>query len=150
MLVAFDTSLLVAALREAHPHHLRAARWLAAAKRGHFRAIAPGPVLSETFSALTSIPGLRLKRSVAHALLTALLDQVELHPVSREAHVLAMARCARMGLVSGAIFDAVIMAAAEEANVDAVVTFNVTDFERFRAEGGPRVVLPPDPPAVAF
>ena len=74
----------------------------------------------------------------------------ELHPVSREAHVLAMARCGRMGLVSGAIFDAVIMAAAEESNVDAIVTFNVTDFERFRAEGSPRIVLPPEPPAVAF
>lgn len=139
MLVAFDTSLLVASLREAHPHHLRAAPWLAAAKRGEFRAIAPGPVLSETFSALTSIPGLRLRPSVAHLLLTALLDQVELQPVSREAHVLAMARCGRM-----------IVAAAEEANVDAIVTFNVTDFERFRAEGGPRIVLPPDPPAVAL
>lgn len=77
MFVAFDTSLLVAALREAHPHHHRAAPWVAEAKSGGLKALAPAPVLSETFSALTAIPGLRIKPSVARSLLAAVLDYVD-------------------------------------------------------------------------
>ena len=148
MFVAFDTSLLVAGLREAHPHHDRALPWLAAATAARIRAIAPASVVAETFAALTAVPGLRLKPRLAQALLTDLLEHVEFRSVSREAQADAIERCARLGAVSGAIFDAVIMACADEAHVEAIITFNVADFERFRQAEGPRVIAPPDPPAV--
>lgn len=148
MLVAFDTSVLVAGLREPHPHHLRAEPWLAAAMAGRVRAILPAQVLSEAYSTLTAVPGLRIRPSAANSLLARLLDHLEYAPVSLAAQRRALGSCTRLGLVSGAIFDAVIMATAEEAGAEAMVTFNGGDFERFRSAEGPRVIVPPDPPAV--
>lgn len=52
MLVAFDTSVVVAALREAHLHHLEP--WLARAMTGDVPGVLPAQVLAEAYSALTA------------------------------------------------------------------------------------------------
>lgn len=82
-------------------------------------------------------------------MLSRLLDHMQYQAVSLDAQKRALETCTRLGLVSGAIFDAVIMSTAEEAGAQVIVTFNGSDFERFRTADGPRVIVPPDPPAVS-
>lgn len=150
MLVAFDTSVVVAALRETHPHHLRAEPWLAKAMTGNVRGLLPAQVMAETYSTLTAAPGVRIRPKAARSLIERLLEHMEYAPASLAAQRRALETCTRLGLTSGAIFDAVIMATAAEAGAGAIVTFNGVDFERFRTADGPRVIVPPDPPAVTL
>ena len=59
----------------------------------------------------------------------------------------AVSRCAERGFRSGAVFDAIHLAVAEAARVDALATFNARDFERLSTAGSPRVVVPLESPA---
>jgi predicted nucleic acid-binding protein len=81
-------------------------------------------VLAEAYSTLTAVPGLRIKPAAANSLVGRLVDRLEYAPVSLAAQMRALETCSRLGLTSGAIFDAVIMATAEEAGADMIVTFN--------------------------
>jgi predicted nucleic acid-binding protein len=62
----------------------------------------------------------------------------------------ALARCTARTLTSGIVFDALHLVTAEEAGADAMLTFNHADFVRLTDVGSPRIVVPPDPPAVAL
>lgn len=64
--------------------------------------------------------------------------------VTQEVADVAVRRCIGIGASSGAIYDAIHLAAAEAAQVTALVTLNRADFERFRVETSPRIVVPPD------
>ena len=149
--LAFDTSVLVAALIEPHPLHARALPWLAAAGRGEAAGECTTHALAETWSVLTRLPidpGISPPlATVAVERVAALLTVVE---VSRDIYWRAMQRCSAQGLRSGALFDAVHLVSAEASGADAFVTFNPGDFTRLTLEGGPLVVVPPDPPGFAL
>jgi len=147
--VAFDTSVLVAALVEPHPLHGRAICWLEAANTGKFAGECTWHALAETWSVLTRLP---ITPPVAPPLaevaierLTQTIEAVELRATTYRA---AVRRCAERGLRSGVLFDALHLLAAEERGADLLVTFNAADFHRLARDAGPRIVVPPDPPAV--
>jgi predicted nucleic acid-binding protein len=85
--------------------------------------------------------------TVAVERLAALLTVIE---VPRDIYWRAMQRCSAQGLRSGALFDAVHLVSAEASGAAAFVTFNPGDFTRLAIEGGPLVVVPPDPPGFAL
>jgi predicted nucleic acid-binding protein len=49
-----------------------------------------------------------------------------------------------VGVTSGAVYDALHVVAAELAGATAIVTLDAGDFERFRIDVSPRIVVPPD------
>lgn len=57
MKVAFDTSVLVAVLHRAHPHHARAVAWIDAVAEGHATGLITCHALAELWSVLTRLPG---------------------------------------------------------------------------------------------
>lgn len=61
--------------------------------------------------------------------------------VTHEVAEVAIQRCIGIGASSGAICDAVHLAAAEAARAAALVTLNRVDFERFRIETSPALQL---------
>lgn len=65
-------------------------------------------------------------------------------------YLAAVERCATLGLVSGAIFVALHVVSAERWGADAILTFNESDLVRLSLPTSPRVVVPPDPPAVTL
>jgi predicted nucleic acid-binding protein len=79
-----------------------------------------------------------------------ILVAFEVVPLTIALYVAALDRCSSRGLRSGAIFDALHLAAAEAGGAEAVLTFNMGDFTRLSAAGGPRIVEPPDPPAIVL
>ena len=53
-----------------------------------------------------------------------------------------LARLSGLGIVGGAVYDALILRAAANARVDQVVTLNEGDFRRVYPELGDRIVSP--------
>ncbi|MCP4897836.1 MAG: type II toxin-antitoxin system VapC family toxin [bacterium] len=146
--IAFDTSVLVAALVEPHPRHARAFPWLEAAEDGRVEGECTVHALAETWSVLTRLP---IDPSIAPPMATAAVERLAafLEPVelSSDIYWKAMRRCSEHGLRSGVLFDALHLACAESSNVDAFITFNPGDFERLAVTESPAIVVPPDPPA---
>lgn len=148
MRVAFDTSVLVAALVEGHPFHARAWCWLEAAAGGEIDAECSWHAVAETWSVLTRLPlDPPVGPALARLAIDRLLENVEPVELGAAEYRLAIVRCAGRNLRSGALFDALHLASAEARGTDCLATFNPVDFERLRAEGSPPVVVPPDPPA---
>ncbi len=150
MKIVFDTSVLVAALLEAHRHHQRAHVWLHAVVDKTFEGAFSRHALAETWSVLTRIP-LKPRLSGTEALRA--LKRLEekgftLIDLPREIYDEALRRCSDAGLTSGAIFDALHLVAAETVGADLMLTFNVKDFVRLAGEESPTILAPPDPPSL--
>lgn len=147
MKVALDTSVLVAALVEDHPHHRRAVFWLQA--RRSLTRVASWHAYAETWSVLTALPiEPRVTGEVATAVLERLRRSVVLVPPKPATYQAAAARCGARGARSGAIYDAIHLVTAEAEGADLLLTFNEPDFVRLSEPGGPRILAPPDPPGL--
>jgi predicted nucleic acid-binding protein len=139
MALLLDTSVLVASLDPADPHHTACDRLLA--EGGHHVA---AHALVEAFSMLTSG---RLKTRLRPADAAALIEDSVLPYVSavsltaRETMAL-IGSCERRGARGGAIYDAAQLAAARKAGAHALVTLDLHDLETLRVEGDPPVRLP--------
>jgi predicted nucleic acid-binding protein len=146
-LVALDTSVLVAALVEPHPHHARALRWIEAIGAGKAKGECSWHAVAETWSVLTRLPlEPAISPALAEVAIERLLAKVPAVTVVAETYRAAIRRCSERGLRSGALFDALHLVSAERRGADVFVTFNRSDFDRLHVEGSPRLVVPPDPP----
>ena len=147
MKVALDTSILVAALVEEHPVHDRALRWLNPERE--LSRVACWHAFAETWAVLTSMP---LDPPVSGQVAATVLDRVRgvvaFVPPRAGNYRDAVARCAGIGFRSGAIYDALHLVIAEAEKADVFLTFNERVFIRLSVPGGPRVVVPPDPPRI--
>jgi predicted nucleic acid-binding protein len=125
--LAFDTSVLVAALVEDHPEHSRAAQWLRAPKA--VARMASAHAFTETWAILTAMPiEPRISGQVA---LTALqrLERIVtfIRPDKATYAAAAAARCASLGRRSGSIYDALHIITAESEQATLFLTFNARD-----------------------
>jgi predicted nucleic acid-binding protein len=149
--VVFDTSVLVAALLTSHRDHPRAIVWLSAVAAGDIEGAVSVHALGEVWSVLTKLPVTPpIAPAAARLAIGDILSQFETVSLTTRLYVEALDRCVTRGLRSGAIFDALHLATAEAAGAEALVTFNAKDFTRLALPSSPRIVVPPDPPAVAL
>ena len=108
-------------------------------------------VLGELWSVLTKLPvSPPIPPTMAREAVNDVLSRFEAAPLTVQIYRTALDRCTVKGLRSGAIFDALHLATAEAAGAAAILTFNERDFARLTAPGSPRIVVPPDPPAIVF
>ena len=148
--VFFDTSVLVAALVGPHIHHARALPWLQA-HGTRLEAVTSQHALLELWSVLTRLPSVPpVAPALAEKMVDRLAAKIDVLPVSTPLYRRAIHRTAERSLRSGAVFDALHLLTAEHADARAVLTFNTQDFMRLAVSGGPRIVLPPDPPSVVL
>lgn len=147
MKVALDTSVLVAAVVEAHPQHARASWWLRTRKK--IERVASWHAYAEAWAVLTALPlEPRISGDVASAVLERLRRAVAFVVPRTTTYPMAAARCNARALRSGAIYDALHLVTAEAERADLLLTFNVEDFTRLAEPDGPRIVAPPDPPGL--
>ncbi len=147
MRVAFDTSVLVAGLVEAHPAFAPAALWLDAADRGEIDALWTMHAYAEAWSVLTRLPLTeRLEIAAVNELLAALVVVAVPLPLDLVDYAAAADRCAAAAVRSGAIFDALHLVAAERAQADALLTLNVKDFARL----APKLPVSSPPPTLTL
>lgn len=151
MKVAFDTSVLVAGLHRSHPHHGRAVVWTDAVAESRLSGIVTWHALAELWSVLTRLPGpARPTPDQALQLVRRVRNVFDILPLEPDVYDEALQRCTDRGFVSGVVFDALHLVAAERTGVDALVTFNGADFRRLALPTSPRIVIPPDPPETAL
>ena len=149
MKIAFDTSVLVAAVLSTHRDHARAVVWLSAVSAGALEGVVSVHALGELWSVLTKLPvSPPISPTMAREMVNDVLTRFEAEPLTLQIYREAIDRCTSKGLRSGAIFDALHLATAESADVAALLTFNERDFSRLSVTGSPPIVVPPDPPAV--
>ena len=142
--VAFDTSGLLPLVLPEHPRYGWMKPWDEAMRRGRITGVVLAHARAELFAAATAIPGIRIAPKAALQVIDDLLQGFEVVPGSNELYRAAVARCASFGVASGAVYDTLHVIAAELAGADAIVTLDPGDFERFRIETSPRIVVPPD------
>jgi predicted nucleic acid-binding protein len=147
MRLAFDTSVLVAALVEPHPLHQRALPWIEAVKARRASGECSVHALAETWSVLTRLPiDPVISPAMAAVAVERLADVLQTVEIDANTYWLAIHRCSDRGLRSGALFDGLHLVTAEVNGADALVTFNPGDFHRLVTAESPEIVVPPEPP----
>jgi predicted nucleic acid-binding protein len=141
--VLLDTSVLVAALVAAHPHHGVALPYLVAAHREDARLVVAAHALAELFATLTAMPlAPRVVPGEAEQMIQrSVLAHAEVQELTPSDYVLAILRMASLGLGSGAVYDALHVVAAERAGADELVTLNGRDFRRMPPAAPCRLVV---------
>ena len=137
MKALLDTSILVAALVEAHPRHTQAFPWLQKTRDADSRGLIATHSVAETYAVLTSLPlSPRIAPSAAWALLEhSVLPYVQTVDLAAADVRQVVERLSRQGLAGGVVYDGLIAAAAMAANADCIVTLNTADFRRVLPAG---------------
>lgn len=130
MKVCFDTSTLVAALLQQHPHHAIAFSRLQAVKAGTVQGHLTTHGLAELFATLTALP-------LKPRLLPADVDRLIRHgilacftviPLNTDHYRDAMKLTVKQNLASGAIYDALHLIGARSAGCTTLFTLNLRHF----------------------
>ena len=143
MKVCFDTSTLVAALLQQHPHHAIAFPRLQAVKEGTLQGHLTTHGLAELFATLTALP-LRprlVPADVQRIIQQSILDYFVLIPLDADHYRDAIQLMVTRNLASGAIYDALHLVGALSVDCSALYTLNLRHF-RSLAPGDPMIVSP--------
>jgi len=142
--ILLDTSVLVAALVEPHPQHHRALPWLAKAKAEKFELVISSHTIAELYAVLSTLPvSPRITPGLAWRLINEnVTPAATMVSLTSSEYLTAIKDMSDLGLSGGAIYDALIVKAAQKANADRILTFNVVDFRRIWPEGAVRIAAP--------
>ncbi len=144
MRILLDTSVLVAAMVEAHPAHEKGLTWLKRVTSGADEGLVAAHSLAELYSILTTLPVQpRISPSDARQLIQSdVVNAFEIVPLSSDDYSKVIEHLSALGIVGGATYDALILYAAANANVDLVVTLNEKDFHRVYPDLADKIVAP--------
>lgn len=144
MRILLDTSVLVAAMVEAHPAHTRALPWLQRTQGATDTGLVAAHSLAELYAILTTLPlQPRILPAVAQELIRRnVLDVSEVVSLSGGDYKAVIDHLSGLGIVGGATYDALILHSASKADVDQVVTLNEKDFRRVYPELADKIVSP--------
>lgn len=145
MKVFLDTNVLIAAAIKQHPHFTRADEAIRRCVDDEDTGFIHAHSLLEFHSAVTQLPkGLAVPPGRVPSLIDeGILPFVRLVSLDAKRIVKIETQAGEMGLVGGIIYDLYLLAAAEDADVDRLLTFNVAHFQRIaRPEFVSRIVAP--------
>ena len=130
MKVCFDTSVLVAALLQQHPHHGIAFPLLQAVKGGSVQGHLTTHGLAELFATLTALPlkPRLLSSDVQRIIRQSILDDFVLIPLGSDHYRDAIQLTVTRNLASGAIYDALHLIGALSASCTTLYTLNLRHF----------------------
>ncbi|MDH4163063.1 MAG: PIN domain-containing protein [Nitrospirota bacterium] len=144
MKILLDTSVLVAALVKPHPDHIRALPWLAGEKSKTTELVISSHTIAELYAVLTTLPvSPRISPGLAWRLIRESVEpNTSLVSLTTSEYLATVKQLSDLGVSGGAVYDALIVRAAQKAHVDRIVTFNVNDFRRVWPEGADHIVSP--------
>jgi predicted nucleic acid-binding protein len=137
MKTLFDTSVIIAALVEAHPMHQRAFPWLKQAKANDFELIVAGHTVAELYAVLSTLPTKpRITPTVAWRLIHENIEVVaKIVSLTAAEYSSVIEKISEMGLAGGITYDALIAKVAEKSKVEQLLTLNPDHFKRVWPEG---------------
>lgn len=132
MKVLFDTSVLVAAMVEAHPRHRASLAVLQKAMDGKIKMFVAAHSCAEVYAVLTTLPvSPRIIPETAVLLLEKnILPWAKVVDLSAQDYVDLIHEIGRAGLSGGVVYDAIAIHCARKAHVDHIWTWNSKDFIR--------------------
>ena len=144
MRTLFDTSVIIAALIEAHPMHQRAFPWLKQAKEHEFELIVAAHTVAELYAVLSTLPTKpRISPAVAWRLISENIEAVgRIVSLTAGEYNSAIKKISEMGLPGGIIYDALIAKVAEKSEVERLLTLNSDHFKRVWPDGKKIIVSP--------
>ena len=130
--ILFDTSALLPAILSDHPMHSRCYNWLNRAYSNEFDWAVPTHCLAEIYAGLTAIPSSpRIDPSSAlKSIDDNILGRAKIISLDEGDYLNALEKCVISGALSGAIYDALVVVAAEKFNAHRIITNNYKDFAR--------------------
>jgi len=126
----FDTSVLVAALLQEHPHHAAAAELLNEVFTKGEPAFVSAHGLAEVYSVLTRAPAplLTSPGDAWRMIETSLLPHVEIASLTGREYRAILEECGRRSWAGGSVYDLIHIRAAQKAGCTRLYTFNVKHF----------------------
>ena len=136
MKIFFDTSVLVASAVKSHEHHSRALHAVERVANKKDQGIIGVHTLAELYAVLTRLPirpGIQ-PGEAAKIVSENVVQYFKLQVLSARDYTNAVLRAAENGIVGGAIYDLLLLAAAQKAKAARIYTFNVVEFRRLAPE----------------
>ena len=133
----FDTSVLVPALVDQLENHEAALRALKDYTTGGNSAYCSAHALAETYATVSALP---IDPSVSPAqaqflIQEAVVQRMEVVPLTARDYRSVIRDVAAKELRSGAVYDALHVHCARKERVHQILTYNLSDFRRFRLDG---------------
>jgi predicted nucleic acid-binding protein len=126
-----------------HPSHGDAMGWIDAMATGRVKGLVTVHALAEVWSVLTKLPiHPRIDPAAARKVVGDIASIAQVVALTHVMYFDALDRCVSHGARSGAVFDALHLAAAERTGADVVLTFNEKDFVRLAQPESPRILSP--------
>ena len=134
MRTLFDTSVLIPALVDQLGNHEAAFDAYQRLSGGEHEGFCSTHALAECYATLTALP---LQNRVLPEQARTLVDEsiagrLAVVDLTVDDYRSVLRQVAQLGLASGAIYDALHARCAAKIGVDQILTYNVTDFERFQ------------------
>ena len=144
MKTLFDTSIIIAALVEAHPIHQSSFPWLKQAKDKNFELIVAAHTVAELYAVLSTLPTKpRITPAVAWRLIHENIEAIaKIVSLTAAEYSSVIKKISDKGLSGGITYDALIAKVAEKSKVDRLLTLNPDHFKRVWPEGEKIIVSP--------
>jgi predicted nucleic acid-binding protein len=142
--VFFDTSVLVAASEQAHPHYAQALPALLRVIGGKDRGFMSVHSLAEMYAALTRLPVRpRIQPAEAARIITDnLMPHFEVVPIGKKDYAEALRLVGDGGCGGAKIYDALILGCASRSPADRIYTFNLADFRELAPDLHDKICAP--------
>lgn len=137
MRTLFDTSVLVPALVDQLGNHETAFRAFSRYTSAEHTGCCSTHAIAECYATLTALPlPRRISPGEAGLLIEdAMLSRLAAIPITADDYREVLRDVAALGLPSGAVYDALHARCARKEGVDQVLTYNLSDFQRFDLGG---------------
>jgi predicted nucleic acid-binding protein len=135
--IFFDTTVLVAASEQSHPHYAQARPALLRVATGQDKGFIGQHSIAELFAALTRLPVQpRIHPVEAARIVTEnILPHFEVVSFGKENYLEALNTMASGGWIGAKIYDALLLHCAARCAVERIYTFNPGDFRQLAPAG---------------
>jgi predicted nucleic acid-binding protein len=137
----FDTSVLIAAFRGGHVHHIPSLKRFAAADKRHSACGIHS--LAEVYSVMTALP---VKPMIPPEQVLLFVEEVRnrltLVSLSAEEYFATIQNAASQGSTGGRLYDSLLLACAAKCKAQAVYTWNLKHYQSLAPNLAPRIQTP--------
>jgi predicted nucleic acid-binding protein len=135
--IFFDTTVLVAASAQSHPHYPQARRALLRVVAGQDKGLMSVHSIAEVFATLTRLPVQPRIHPVEAARIVAdnILPHFEVVSVGKGDYLAAMNTMTSGGWTGAKIYDALLLRCAARCAPERIYTFNLGDFQQLASAG---------------
>ena len=132
MEIFFDTTVLVAASEQSHPHYARALPALRRVASGQDKGFMSVHSIAEVYASLTRLPVQpRIHPLEAVRIVTDnILAHFEVVPIGKKDYMEALNTVGSGGWSGAKIYDALLLRCAARCTVERIYTFNLGDFKQ--------------------